>query len=288
MQNYNYWSQDTSESIEHHGILGQKWGVRRFQNEDGSLTAAGQERYLSNKTYAQKHDVTLGTGNKMYRISTNPDAEDAPRIYTALTKSDANAYKGLYSRDLYNAFKVNKVYQKTYEVSKNTSIASEERCKNIMADTIKSNSKFKNAALKTLQDEKKDTTFRFKPREIDSAIKEVENGTLSTSAFNILSTTIVKADPYGFQKTYFNKLAKNGYDGLMDINNKYIQTKYHSTAPAIIFNTNKLKLSSIEEYDPRNISKFYAQEFAKQQVRALSENGNKLINYINKTSEQGY
>ena len=29
----------------HHGILGQKWGVRRFQNEDGSLTKAGKERY---------------------------------------------------------------------------------------------------------------------------------------------------------------------------------------------------------------------------------------------------
>lgn len=31
--------------IQHHGIKGQKWGVRRFQNEDGSLTAAGRKRY---------------------------------------------------------------------------------------------------------------------------------------------------------------------------------------------------------------------------------------------------
>lgn len=31
--------------IQHHGIKGQKWGRRRFQNEDGSLTAAGRKRY---------------------------------------------------------------------------------------------------------------------------------------------------------------------------------------------------------------------------------------------------
>lgn len=31
--------------IQHHGILGQKWGVRRYQNADGSLTAAGKKRY---------------------------------------------------------------------------------------------------------------------------------------------------------------------------------------------------------------------------------------------------
>jgi hypothetical protein len=31
----------------HHGIKGQKWGVRRFQNPDGTLTAAGKKRYLA-------------------------------------------------------------------------------------------------------------------------------------------------------------------------------------------------------------------------------------------------
>ncbi len=29
----------------HHGVLGQKWGIRRYQNPDGSLTDEGQKRY---------------------------------------------------------------------------------------------------------------------------------------------------------------------------------------------------------------------------------------------------
>ena len=31
--------------LTHHGILGMKWGVRRYQNEDGTLTEAGKKRY---------------------------------------------------------------------------------------------------------------------------------------------------------------------------------------------------------------------------------------------------
>lgn len=33
------------EYLAHHGILGQKWGVRRYQNPDGTLTNAGKKRY---------------------------------------------------------------------------------------------------------------------------------------------------------------------------------------------------------------------------------------------------
>ena len=48
----------TKESTElyHHGIKGQKWGVRRYQNPDSSLTSAGKARYRSSGKYGSFMD----------------------------------------------------------------------------------------------------------------------------------------------------------------------------------------------------------------------------------------
>ena len=69
----------------HYGILGQKWGVRRFQNEKGSLTPAGKKRYGQNVLGS-----LFGIGDKkkpkytdkeLYDLAVNdPDSIDYTRV----------------------------------------------------------------------------------------------------------------------------------------------------------------------------------------------------------------
>ena len=58
-----------SEDILHYGILGMRWGVRRFQNEDGSLTPAGRKRYIRDiQNYPMNGTIsntTKGIANKL-------------------------------------------------------------------------------------------------------------------------------------------------------------------------------------------------------------------------------
>ena len=47
----------SEEELQHHGIKGQKWGVRRYQNEDGSLTNAGKKRYGTQENFEKQYPV---------------------------------------------------------------------------------------------------------------------------------------------------------------------------------------------------------------------------------------
>lgn len=72
----------TNTELYHHGIKGMKWGIRRFQNKDGSLTAAGKKRRAADdsngSTKAPKK--TTAAKPKTKSVSEMTDAEVRDRI----------------------------------------------------------------------------------------------------------------------------------------------------------------------------------------------------------------
>ena len=55
----------------HFGILGQKWGVRRYQNEDGTLTEEGKKRYLANYDEIPGNAVYSHDAGNVYNNAVN-------------------------------------------------------------------------------------------------------------------------------------------------------------------------------------------------------------------------
>lgn len=108
--------------LQHHGIKGQKWGVRRYQYADGTLTPAGKKRYndaagnqvsmmMSQKvkyvvnstrttiTGKQYVDTYLKQGTTFSRIQTSSQFENFA-FYATYKKSDTDKYMGLFGKNL--------------------------------------------------------------------------------------------------------------------------------------------------------------------------------------------
>lgn len=113
--------------LEHHGIKGQKWGVRRYQNEDGSLTSAGEARY--------------GVGGK------GGTARKMTRDFNRLDKSYANVEH----RRLLNEKKVRREMAKYNKGSNNAARAQKHKDKALAAAKEASKANAQKKAIESLQ-----------------------------------------------------------------------------------------------------------------------------------------
>ena len=112
------------EELYHHGVKGQKWGVRRYQKKDGSLTPAGRKRY-SDGMSVKESDVKeakkeMKAAKKAYNKSFNKAYDRAVAAYSPIKKhreaNDARWEDAAKKAEAYvNAKKNYKMMKKSYK-----------------------------------------------------------------------------------------------------------------------------------------------------------------------------
>ena len=98
-----------SSDLQHHGIKGMKWGVRRYRNRDGSLTPAGKKRYNDSEP-AHEHHKRVYDGKKASQLSDQELRDRLNRLnmekqYNQLTQQETSPGKKFIKDALYNAGK---------------------------------------------------------------------------------------------------------------------------------------------------------------------------------------
>jgi len=101
-----------NNSLQHHGILGQKWGIRRYQNKDGSLTNAGKKR---RDRYERAADASQRDADNLRKNGYIKEAEAVQRVADKNRSKSKTAIAGPNNREDHN---------KAHDKSKNKSVES--------------------------------------------------------------------------------------------------------------------------------------------------------------------
>ena len=131
----------------HHGILGQKWGIRRYQNKDGSLTEAGKLRYGTRNL--DSHTIKKGT--VLYRVTPNKNEQnDNKSVYVSYTPIDRAKYLGPYFNQLRKYNDSDEMYEQQYVLNKDLKVPSRDETISVMESLTKKDPSFATNAAKQM------------------------------------------------------------------------------------------------------------------------------------------
>ncbi len=103
MEYNKYYYMRSNDELYHYGVKGQKWGVRRYQNKDGSLTPAGRKRQAKQEYNAERKAAKAKYQNAKRDISgSDPDRNKriAKKVATAvIMTATVSAAAALYAKN---------------------------------------------------------------------------------------------------------------------------------------------------------------------------------------------
>ena len=278
--------------LQHHGVKGQRWYVRRYQNYDGSWTDKGRERYgkdvnkSANKVESREfltEERSIPAGTKMYRTSVNPNENQNGSVYVSYLDPERNLYKGGWVRNTSYAYKS---YEYKFTLKKDLKIPSRQTQSKVISDVINED---KNKTLhdivwnRSLMLFGKDLLSELVKYNYDKSAKkfvdeQIHNVYKGMSADQL---AYYAAQSFGLntklKDEVISRLSKMGYNAMADeasIGGRYGQIK-EGYDPLILFDRNLLRTDSVD-----NISRREEQKAAKAAIKWREKAKKKSVAWI--------
>lgn len=215
---------DQSDSFSHYGVKGMKWGVRRYQNKDGTLTKEGKRR---NSIHANNDDIVIKKGTLAQRLSNTDKEKDNNRhTYISFKKKDNEKYLKEWGID---------GYKYTLEVTDDLIIPAYNKRVEIALEALRKSD------MKKVTNDIKKMRYRNTVNALVNQIKDENIKQLSDRAYKNFASSLVDSE-YN-RKIFFDELKKNGYNAVIDDNDRG-----WTNTPIIVFNRkNNLKIKDVNK-----------------------------------------
>ena len=184
MEYTKYYDMRSDDDLYHHGIKGQKWGVRRYQNKDGSYTAAGKKRLAKQEYNAERKAAKAKYQSAKSEINgTDPERNKriAKKVATAvIMTATVSAAAALYAK---NPQAVNDVVSKMGK-------ATVSSLKNGSKKAIDAGKKYVNEAMRGMKDGFKEGAYEAPKK----AVKVAMTGATLLAAKKLLDASVGKEE----------------------------------------------------------------------------------------------